>query len=81
MCNVVSLASFVLILAIAAPLAAHDVATLSEVIRVTGEGEATAARDMATVSTGVVTQADSAKTVLDQNNAAMQKLKTAGNAD
>jgi uncharacterized protein YggE len=67
-------ASFVFILATHAPLAAHEVETLPAVIRVTGEGEASAAPDMATINTGVVTQADSAKAALDQNNAVMQKV-------
>ena len=47
---------------------------LATVISVTGEGEATAPPDMATIRTGVVTQAESAKEALNQNNAAMQKI-------
>jgi uncharacterized protein YggE len=43
-------------------------------ISVAGEGEATAPPDMATVRTGVATQAETAKDALNQNNAAMQKV-------
>lgn len=45
-------------------------------IRVTGEGEATAPPDLATVQTGVVTQASGAKEALAANNTAMEKILT-----
>ncbi len=43
-------------------------------ISVTGEGEATAPPDMATIRAGVATQAATAKEALNQNNATMQSL-------
>lgn len=43
-------------------------------IRVTGEGQASAAPDMATVQTGVVTQAATAKDALAANNKAMEGI-------
>jgi uncharacterized protein len=43
-------------------------------IRVTGEGTVAAPPDMATIHTGVVTQADTAKAALKQNNEAAAKL-------
>ena len=46
-------------------------------ISVTGEGEAAAPPDMATIRTGVVTQAATAKEALNQNNAAMITKATA----
>jgi uncharacterized protein YggE len=61
-------------MAAATPLAAQEAGKIAEVISVNGEGEANAAPDMAMVSTGVVTQAESAKAALDENNAAMQKI-------
>jgi len=44
------------------------------VISVTGQGSATAPPDMATVTTGVVTQGVTAAEALESNNAAMQRL-------
>jgi uncharacterized protein YggE len=43
-------------------------------ISVAGAGEATAPPDMATIRTGVTSQAETAKEALNQNNAAMQKV-------
>lgn len=47
---------------------------VARIISVTGEGEATAPPDMATVTTGVETQAETAGAALDKNNRVMQKL-------
>jgi uncharacterized protein len=74
MLKVSKFVSFALIMAAAAPLSAVESAEIAKVIRVAGEGEASAAPDMATINSGVVTQADSAKAALDQNSTAMQKI-------
>lgn len=54
-------------------------------ITLQGVGEVTAAPDMATLTTGVVTQGDTARAALDQNNVAaadlMQTLRDNGVAD
>jgi uncharacterized protein YggE len=57
-----------------APLAAQEVEKLQPLLSVAGEGEATAPPDMATIRTGVVSQAETAKDALNANNAAMQKI-------
>ena len=63
------------LIALAAPvIAAEETAEIARVINVTGEGEATAPPDMATINTGVTTQGETARAALDQNNAAMKKL-------
>jgi uncharacterized protein YggE len=56
---------------------AEPAGELPRVIRVSGEGTATASPDMATIHTGVVSQAATARETLDQNNAAMQKILAA----
>jgi uncharacterized protein YggE len=43
-------------------------------IRVTGEGKATAPPDMATIQTGVMTQAPTARAALESNNKAMEQI-------
>jgi uncharacterized protein YggE len=43
-------------------------------ISVSGQGEVSAAPDMATVNTGVTTQAETAREALDANNTAMEKI-------
>ncbi|MGH7128698.1 MAG: SIMPL domain-containing protein, partial [Planctomycetaceae bacterium] len=58
---------------LAAPLRAEE-EELAAMISVTGEGRAAAPPDMATINTGVVTQAETAQEALTQNNEAMQKL-------
>lgn len=57
----------------AAVARADDVRT----IRVTGEGSASAAPDLATVQTGVVTQSANAKDALAANNKAMESILSA----
>jgi uncharacterized protein YggE len=63
------------VIAAAATAAAEE--HVERTIRVTGAGQATAPPDMATVQTGVVTQAEKARDALDQNNAAMQRVMAA----
>ena len=46
-------------------------------ISVSGEGKATAPPDMATIHTGVVTQAKKARDALDANNSAMDRIMAA----
>lgn len=46
-------------------------------ISVTGEGEATASPDMATIETGVVTQAKTAEEALEANNEQMEQIMDA----
>jgi uncharacterized protein YggE len=46
-------------------------------IRVSGEGKATAPPDMATIHTGVVTQAKSAQDAVAENNVAMKRILSA----
>ena len=69
----------------AAPTAHAETDAARRVITVTGEGEASAAPDIASLSIGVETQAPSAATALSQNavkmRAAIDKLKAAGVAD
>ena len=50
---------------------------LKRTISVSGEGEATASPDMATIHTGVVTQAGTARDALDANSAAMDGVMDA----
>lgn len=57
-----------------APARAQDDDEFRPLISVTGEGRATAPPDMATIHTGVVTQAPSASEALDQNNEAMERI-------
>ena len=52
----------------------RDSTRFRNVISVAGEGEATAPPDMASIRTGVVSQATTAKEALNQNNAAMQTV-------
>lgn len=59
---------------LATPVIAGDADTPLRVITVTGKGEATAAPDMATITTGVSTQATAAADALAINNKAMAKL-------
>lgn len=62
-------------LTLVAPLAGEAFAqNRPRTISVAGEGRVSTAPDMATIRTGVVTQADTAKDALDQNNAAMQRI-------
>ncbi len=49
----------------------------SRTISVSGQGTASAPPDMATIQTGVVTQAEKASDALDANNAAMERLMAA----
>ncbi|WP_196257851.1 SIMPL domain-containing protein [Pelagibacterium limicola] len=62
-----SIASTTLILALASPAFAGE-------ISLSGTGVVRAAPDMATISTGVVSQAETAREALDANNAAMERL-------
>ena len=66
----------IIALAVSPALAQKDTDELARIISVTGEGEAAAPPDMATINTGVSTQADKARAALDQNNATMEKLLT-----
>lgn len=52
----------------------HPDDTSPRTITVSGEGTASSAPDMATISTGVVTQAKEAKQALDANNQAMDRV-------
>jgi uncharacterized protein YggE len=65
-----------------AVMAALTTPTLAEeqaprTISVSGEGHAAAPPDMATIQTGVVTQAEKARDALEANNAAMDGIMTA----
>ncbi|MFZ1725115.1 MAG: SIMPL domain-containing protein, partial [Albidovulum sp.] len=70
------------VLALAFPAAAAD---FKATVSVTGEGQVDIAPDMATLTLGVVTEATSAKTALDQNStqlaAVIARLKETGIAD
>ena len=78
-----------LTLAAILPLAAHaedsTTSTAMRTITVSGHGEVTATPDMASIQTGVTTEADTARAALDDNTKAMQKvldgLKGAGIAE
>lgn len=59
-----------LLAALAAPGFGDDMRTIS----VTGTGKVAAPPDMATIQTGVVTQADTARAALAANNEAMRKI-------
>ncbi len=59
------------------PVHGDELADLQSVVRqiaVTGEGSVSAKPDMATINTGVVTEAKTAAEALAENNAAMQRL-------
>jgi len=60
----------------AAPAGAQEARGVHQVISVVGEGKAMAPPDMATIRTGVVTQAESAGDALNGNNAAMRRILT-----
>jgi len=47
---------------------------LQRTIRVSGQGKSSATPDMATIQTGVVTQAKSAVEAMDRNNSALEKI-------
>ena len=70
------------VLALAFPAAAAD---FKATVSVTGEGQVDIAPDMATLTLGVVSEATSAKTALDQNStqlaAVIARLKETGIAD
>jgi len=53
---------------------AQESEKVQSLIRVAGEGEATAPPDMATIRTGVVSQAETARDALSENNAVMQRI-------
>ncbi|KMK67751.1 SIMPL domain-containing protein [Puniceibacterium sp. IMCC21224] len=61
-----------LFLLFAAPLAAQDAATPR--IQVSGEGQVSAAPDMATITLGVSAQADTAAAAMDMTSGATQKI-------
>ncbi|MBW3543278.1 MAG: SIMPL domain-containing protein [Planctomycetes bacterium] len=62
------------VLAMVSAATAADERDPARIISVTGEGRVSAPPDMASIHTGVVTQAETAKQALEQNNSAMQKL-------
>lgn len=62
-----------LLFLLAAPATADEKKQL-RTFHVSGTGEVSAAPDMATINTGVVTQAESAREALSGNNAAMEKI-------
>lgn len=64
-------------LAAAAPAFAQEVKPREPVISVTGDGESSAAPDMAIVNLAVVKQAKTAREALDENNKAMNDVLTA----
>jgi uncharacterized protein YggE len=71
--------SILVILALIAATATQATAQRTQqrfrpMINVSGEGKATAPPDMATIRTGVVSQAATAKEALAQNNGAMQEI-------
>lgn len=53
---------------------AAEVPQSALIISVTGEGKAAAAPDVASISTGVSTQAESAKAALEENSSAMEEV-------
>lgn len=59
---------------LALPAAAQDVTATPGLVTVNGVGEVREAPDMATVTSGVVTQGETAREALDANNAAMAEL-------
>jgi uncharacterized protein len=54
------------------PASAQDAQSPQRTLTLTGEAQVRAAPDMATISTGIVTEADSARAALDANNTAMR---------
>ena len=69
-----SLISTILFVSLVAMPLAADEHTLQRTISVTGQGKATAPPDMATIQTGVVSSAVTAKEALAANNRAMEQV-------
>ena len=66
--------TFVVLLFTCLQVACADDDEHQRTIRVTGHGKSSAAPDMATIQTGVVTQAKTAVEAMDQNNGALEKI-------
>ena len=68
------LLALVVVMMLGSQVAFADDDELHRIIKVSGQGESSAAPDMATIQTGVTIQAKTAVEAMDENNAAVEKI-------